>query len=236
MRNIAEFLRDAWRLSKPYFTRSDERRSAWLLLAAVIAMRLLLVGMEVVLSFWNNAFFTSLQEKDWDSFIGLLLTWKVTDSGCILPGFCGVATVYIVIAVYRIYLTQWLQIRWRRWMTRHFLDEWLADRAYYRISLIPPARRARGIGTENPDQRIAEDLRAFIGDGVAGVRGILFLGIDLLSNVVSLFSFIAILWSLSGPLDGAGRHHPGLHGVGGAALCRRSARWRRITSAGRWRC
>ena len=66
MHNIAEFLGDAWRLSKPYFTRSDERRIAWLLLSAVIAMRLLLVGMEVVLSFWNNAFFTSLQEKDWD--------------------------------------------------------------------------------------------------------------------------------------------------------------------------
>ncbi len=199
MRNIGEFLRDAWHLSRPYFTRSEERRSAWLLLAAVIAMRLLLVGMEVVLSFWNNAFFTSLQEKDWDSFISLLLTWKVTDSG-ILPGFCGVAIVYIVVAVYRIYLTQWLQIRWRRWMTRHFLDEWLADRAYYRISLIPPADAGREIGIENPDQRIAEDLRAFIGDGVAGVRGILFLGIDLLSNVVSLFSFIAILWTLSGPL------------------------------------
>ena len=59
-------------------------------------------------------------------------------------------------------------------MTRQFLDEWLADRAYYRISLIPPADEASGIGTENPDQRIAEDLRAFIGDSVAGVRGILF--------------------------------------------------------------
>ena len=209
MHNIAEFLGDAWRLSKPYFTRSEERRTAWLLLAAVIAMRLFLVGMEVVLSFWNNAFFTSLQEKDWDSFINLLLFWKITPSGMILPGFCGVAAVYIVIAVYRIYLTQWLQIRWRTWMTRQFLDEWLADRAYYRISLISPSDERSGIGTENPDQRIAEDLRAFIGDGVAGMRGVLFLGIDLLSNVVSLVSFITILWSLSGPLEVAGFSIPG---------------------------
>ena len=208
MRTIAEFLRDAWHLAKPYFSRSEERRSAWLLLGAIIAMRLVLVGIEVVLSFWNNAFFTSLQEKDWDSFIALLLTWKVTDGG-ILPGFCGVAAAYIVIAVYRIYLTQWLQIRWRRWMTRNFLDEWLADRAYYRISLIPPGNGGREAGIENPDQRIAEDLRAFIGDGVAGVRGILFLGIDLLSNVVSLVSFIAILWSLSGPLEVLGVSIPG---------------------------
>jgi putative ATP-binding cassette transporter len=200
MRSIAEFLGDAWRLAKPYFSRSEERRSAWLLLSAVVGMQMLLVAMSVVLNFWNNAFFTSLQEKDWDSFISLLLFWKVMPSGLIMPGFFGVAIVYIAVAVYRIYLTQWLQIRWRRWMTRHFLDSWLADRAYYRISLIALADRQHGIGIENPDQRIADDLRAFIGDGVVGVRGILSLGIDLLSNVVSLFSFIAILWTLSGPL------------------------------------
>ncbi len=201
MRNIGEFLGDAWRLAKPYFTRSEERRSAWLLLITVIALQMLLVGMSVVLNFWNNAFFTSLQEKDWQSFIDLLLFWKVTASGGILPGFCGVAAAYILIAVYRIYLTQWLQIRWRRWMTRTFLDDWLADRAYYRISLIAAGDERSGLGTENPDQRIAEDLRAFIGDSIAGMRGILSLGIDLLSNIVSLASFIAILWSLSGPMS-----------------------------------
>ncbi len=200
MRNIAEFLADSWRLAKPYFTRSEQRRSACLLLGSVVALQLLLVGMNVVLSFWGNAFFTSLQEKDWNSFIDLLLFWKRTPSGFILPGFCGVAAVYIVIAVYRIYLTQWLQIRWRRWMTRTFLDAWLGERAYYRISLIAPTDERSGMGTENPDQRVAEDLRAFIGDSVSGVRGILSLGIDLLSNVVTLVSFIAILWTLSGPL------------------------------------
>jgi putative ATP-binding cassette transporter len=209
MRNLTEFLGDAWRLAKPYYTHSDERWSARGLLATIIAMRLVMVGMEVVLSFWNNAFFNSLQDKDWDSFINLLLFWKVLPSGWVLPGFCGVAVAYIIIAVYRIYLTQWLQIRWRRWMTRHFLDAWLADRAYYRISLISPSDPREGIGIENPDQRIAEDLRSFIGDGVEGVRGILFLGIDLLSNVVSLVSFIAILWSLSGPIELFGLSIPG---------------------------
>ncbi len=200
MRSIAEFLGDAWRLAKPYFSRSEERRSAWLLLGAVVGMQLLLVGMSVVLNFWNNAFFNSLQDKDWNSFINLLLFWKVMPNGLVMPGFVGVATLYIAIAVYRIYLTQWLQIRWRRWMTRHFLDSWLADRAYYRISLIALADGQKSMGTENPDQRISDDLRGFIGDSVVGVRGILSLGIDLMSNVVSLFSFIAILWSLSGPL------------------------------------
>lgn len=209
MHNIREFLADAWHLAKPYFTRSEERRIAWLLLVAVVAMRLVLVAMEVVLSFWNNAFFNALQDKDWQSFIDLLLFYKRTASGGILPGFCGVAVAYILIAVYRIYLTQGLQIRWRRWMTREFVGAWLAHRAYYRISLLAPAAGEAASGIENPDQRIAEDLRDFIGDSIAGSRGILSLGIDLLSNIVSLMSFITILWTLSGPMTLFGLSIPG---------------------------
>jgi putative ATP-binding cassette transporter len=111
-----------------------------------------------------------------------------------MPGFVWIAIIYIVVAVYSTYLNQWLQIRWRRWLTGHFLDEWLADRAYYRISLTTD--RA-ALGTDNPDQRIAEDLREF-------VQSTLSLGIGLLSNIVSLFSFVGILWGLSGnyPLFG----------------------------------
>lgn len=209
MHNIREFLADAWRLARPYFTRSDERAVAWTLLVAIVAMRLVLVGMEVVLSFWNNAFFNALQDKDWQSFIDLLLFYKRTESGGLLPGFCGVAAAYILIAVYRIYLTQWLQIRWRRWMTHHFLGAWLAHRAYYRIGLLAASGEETASGIENPDQRIAEDLRDFIGDSIAGGRGILSLGIDLLSNVVSLVSFITILWTLSGPMTLLGIAIPG---------------------------
>ena len=65
--------------------------------------------------------------------------------------------IFILIAVYRLYLNQALQIRWRGWMTRQVLDRWLADRAYYRIALTDP-------GTDNPDQRIAEDIRQFVSD------------------------------------------------------------------------
>jgi putative ATP-binding cassette transporter len=207
MRSVAAFLKDAWHLAKPYYF-SEEKWFARGMLFAVVAMRLMLVGMSVVLNFWNNAFFTSLQEKDWTSFIHLLILYKKTPHG-FLPGFCEVAAVYIAIAVYRIYLVQWLQIRWRRWMTEKFISEWLSrDRPYYRIAL----KRAAGDGsiyTDNPDQRIAEDLRDFIGDGVVGTQGILFLGIDLLSNIVSLFSFITILWTLSGPFALFGVSIPG---------------------------
>ena len=116
-----------------------------------------------------------------------------------MPGFCEIAAVYILVAVYFTYLSQWLQIRWRRWLTVRFLDEWLADRAYYRISLT--ADRA-AIGTDNPDQRIAEDIRDFVDNTLT-------LGISLLANVVTLFSFLGILWSLSGTITLFGISIPG---------------------------
>ncbi len=197
MRGLGPFLKDAWRLSRPYYV-SEEKWSAWGLLVSIIALNLSLVGMSVLLSFWNREFYNSLQDKNWRAFIGLLFWYQQTESG-LMPGFVWIAVIYIVVAVYRTYLNQWLQIRWRRWLTRHFLDEWLADRAYYRISLTTD--RA-AIGTDNPDQRIAEDLRDFVDSTLS-------LGIGLLSNVVSLFSFVGILWGLSGDYPILGIPIPG---------------------------
>jgi putative ATP-binding cassette transporter len=197
MRGLLAFLKDVWRLSLPYF-RSEERWAARGLLAVIIGLNLSLVGMNVVLNFWNRAFYNSLQDKDWHSFIDLLFTWRGGDKG-FMPGFCGIAAVYIVVAVYSTYLNQWLQIRWRRWMTEKFLTQWLADKTYYKISLLPDAS---GIGTDNPDQRIAEDLRSFVNNTLG-------LGLDLLSNIVTLASFVAILWSLSGAFTLFGWNIPG---------------------------
>jgi putative ATP-binding cassette transporter len=197
MRALGPFLRSAWRLSLPYF-RSEEKWSARGMLLVIVAMNLTLVGMSVVLNFWNREFFNSLQDKDWNAFIQLLFWYRRTDSGW-MPGFCGIAVVYIVIAVYRTYLQQWLQIRWRRWLTTQYLDEWMSDRAYYRISL---TTEPDDVGTDNPDQRIAEDLRDFVDSTLS-------LGLSLLSNVVSLFSFLGILWSLSGAISVFGFDIPG---------------------------
>ncbi len=197
MRGLGPFLRSAWRLARPYFS-SEEKWSARVLLLAIIALNLTAVFLMVVLNYWNREFYNALQAKDWDAFIQLLFFYRRTDSG-LLPGFCGVATVYIIVAVYRTYLNQWLQIRWRRWLTRRFIDEWLADRAYYRISL---TTEGEAIGTDNPDQRIAEDLRDFVDSTLS-------LGVGLLSNVVSLFSFVGILWGLSGSVTLLGVTIPG---------------------------
>ena len=201
MRGLGPFLRDAWRLARPYFASSDERWSARALLAAIVALNLGLVAMTVTFNFWNRVFYNALQDKDWPGFVSLLLTWRNDESG-FMPGFTALAIIYIVVAVYRRYLIQWLEIRWRRWLTERYVDRWLADRAYYHISLTTPAGPGNAIETDNPDQRIADDIRLYVNQSLA-------LSLDLLSNVVTLFSFLTILWGLSGPLTVLGVAIPG---------------------------
>ncbi|MDE2333941.1 MAG: ABC transporter ATP-binding protein/permease [Rhodospirillales bacterium] len=194
MRGLANAFRETWRLSRPYFG-SEEKWFARVLLGIIIAANLLLVGINVWLNAWNQQFFNALQNKDWSAFIRLLFFYDTTKNGSFMPGFSELVVIYIVVAVARTYLRQWLQIRWRSWLTRKLMDEWLADRAYYRISLT-------GAATDNPDQRIADDLASFVGDTLA-------LGLDLLSNIVSLGSFLAILWVLSGAITVFGVTIPG---------------------------
>ncbi len=93
------------------------------------------------------------------------------------------AAIFIVIAVYQLYLNQWLQIRWRRWMTAHYLGEWLHQANHYRMQL-------QGDAADNPDQRMTDDVKLF-------VDRTLNIGVGLLSSIVTLASFVAILWGLS---------------------------------------
>lgn len=193
MGGLANAFREAWRLARPYFS-SEEKWFARILLGVIIAANLLLVGINVWLNAWNQQFFNALQSKDWHAFIRLLFLYD-NKGGVFMPGFSELVVVYIVIAVARTYLNQWLQIRWRIWLTHRLTDEWLSDRAYYRISLM-------GTDTDNPDQRIADDLASFVGNTLS-------LGLDLLSNIVSLASFLTILWTLSGALTVFGVTIPG---------------------------
>ena len=198
MEGLGQFLRDAWHLSKPYFRDSEERWSARLLLAAVVALSLILVGLTVLFNFWRAEFYNALEAKDWDAFINLILFWRWTEQGLTI-GFTPLAFLYIAIAIYEVYLNQWLQIRWRRWMTDVYLKAWLSDRAYYRIAMTPDAAQ---IGTDNPDQRIAEDIREFCDSTLT-------LTLGLLSRIVSLVSFLTILWGMSGALELFGISIPG---------------------------
>ena len=166
-------VRDAWRLAKPYWV-SEEKWSARGLLLAIVVLNLGNVYISVRLNEWNNAFYNALQKLDGSEFFRQLGI------------FCLLAAVFIVMAVYALYLSQMLQIRWRRWLTRRYLGAWLADRAYYQLEL----KRA----TDNPDQRISEDLNQF-------TSYVLTLSLGLLTSVVSLASFLVILWGVSGPAD-----------------------------------
>ena len=169
-----KFLRAFWQLAKPYWV-SEQRGKGLMLLAAVVGLTLGLVWINVELNYWNRAFYDAIQEKKIDDFYRLLGKFTV------------LAFAFIAAAVYRVYLQQMLQIEWRTWLNEHYLNDWLRDRAYYRLQLLDR-------GTDNPDQRIADDLRMF-------VDATLSLTLGLLSAVVTLLSFITILWTLSGALE-----------------------------------
>ncbi|MDI1263272.1 MAG: SbmA/BacA-like family transporter, partial [bacterium] len=170
MNSIRSTLATVWRIAIPYF-RSEDKWAGRALLAAVVSIELALVAIDVLLNQWSNRFYTGLQEKNWDVF--------VREIGY----FCVIAACFIALAVYQLYLNQWLQIRWRRWLTRHYLGEWMDGANHYRMQL-------QGDAADNPDQRIADDVRLF-------VERTLDIGLNLLNSVVTLFSFVIILWGLS---------------------------------------
>src|SRR6266850_548149 len=164
---------DAWRMIRPYWV-SEDRWPGLGLLLVVVSLTLGMVYLSVLLNRWNNDFFSALQEKNAAAFRRPLVQvgWLVG--------------AFIVLAVYQLYLNQMLEIRWRRWLTERYLRAWLTDRAYYRMQLVAGE-------TDNPDQRIAEDVQLLISHTLA-----LFIG--GLRAVVTLGTFVAILWGLSGRL------------------------------------
>jgi putative ATP-binding cassette transporter len=161
-----------WALSLPYF-QSEEKWRARGLLAACVGLNLGMVYMLVLLNDWNRVFYDALQNRNAEVFWHQLVV------------FCWLASCFIVVAVYRFYLTQLLEVRWRAWMTNDYLQRWLTHHAFYQLELSGPQ------GTDNPDQRIQEDVQQFTADTVG-------LSLGLLDASVTLLSFVGILWSLSG--------------------------------------
>jgi vitamin B12/bleomycin/antimicrobial peptide transport system ATP-binding/permease protein len=170
---MRQVLRDAWAMTFPFWF-SEEKWAARGLLFAVIVLNLAIVYINVLLNQWNNTFYDALQDKNYAVFLHQLIR------------FSWLAGLFIVFAVYQFYLNQMLQIRWRRWLTEHYLRGWLTDSAYYRMQLVAG-------DADNPDQRVADDVPQFI-------ASTLNLGIGGMRAVVTLISFVAILWGLSGTL------------------------------------
>lgn len=218
---LRHFLAQVRTLSLPYF-RSEERWKARAMLAAIVALNLGAVYLLVQINEWNRLFFDALQNKDAAAF------WTQ------LARFAVLAFIYITVAIYRFYLTQLLELRWRAWMTAQYAARWLSDHAFYRIEL---ARFTRAdtdrpddpaAQPDNPDQRIQEDINLFTTQTVG-------LSMGLLNASVTLLSFVGILWSLSGPfaftLGGTSWTIPGfmvwmalLYALAGSVLAHRIGR------------
>ncbi|THF67577.1 ABC transporter ATP-binding protein/permease [Pseudothauera nasutitermitis] len=163
----------AWRLARAYWV-SEERWPARGLLALVVVLDLLIVYRYTRISYWQKDFYDALTNYDVDAFYLGLLELLI------------IAMIGIVLDASRTYTAQYLEIRWRNWMTDVFLQRWFSGRAYYRFE--------RGNGADNPDQRIAEDLRLMASNTLE-------LGLGLLSNLTTLASFAVIVWGLSGTLS-----------------------------------
>ncbi|HEY0219272.1 MAG TPA: ABC transporter ATP-binding protein/permease [Afipia sp.] len=171
MTSLLSTLATVWRIAIPYF-RSEDKWGGRILLAAVVVIELATVAISVVLNQWRNRFYNALQEHDWDGFVREIIFFTV------------ICSILVAIAVYQLYLNQWLQIRWRKWMTENYLGKWLdAESAHYRMQL-------KGDQADNPDQRISDDVKLFI-DRTLGI------GLGLLNSIVTLVSFVVILWGLS---------------------------------------
>ncbi len=168
---IRDVLKTIARLAVPYF-KSEQKWFALGMLAIVIGLQLFGVWLDVRFNQWNNDFYSALQKKDWPTFAYQLFVV-----------FSWIAALSILSGVYQTYMSQWLRIRWREWMVGRYLGRWMSNARHYRMRLSENA-------ADNPDQRIAEDTQQF-------VDGTLSIGVAMLGQIVTLVSFIVILWNLS---------------------------------------
>ncbi|MBN8508327.1 MAG: ABC transporter ATP-binding protein/permease [Burkholderiales bacterium] len=169
------------RLAGSYF---DPRRDWRPLAAAALVLLLAIAGvrLNVLLSYWNNGFYDSVQALDAKAF------W-------FFMGLFGLlATLHVLRVLVAFYVAQAFEIRWRTWMNDRLTDDWLAGSAYYRARFVPNP-------TDNPDQRIQVDVGSF----VSSTRS---LAIGAVDAVVSLVTFTLILWNLSGPIAFGGIEVP----------------------------
>ena len=171
------FVRRVVKLSMPYF-RSEEKWKARGLFVAIVALNLGSVYMAVLFNDWYRIFYDALQKYDQPVF------WAQ------IGRFTYLAFIAIIIAVYRFYLTQLLEMYWRKWMTGHYLQRWLGGNAFYQMELARFSGTA-GAMPDNPDQRISEDVNSFTAQTIGLTMGVL-------NAVVTLASFVGILWGLSG--------------------------------------
>jgi putative ATP-binding cassette transporter len=167
------FLAQLWKLSAPYWW-SEDRWLARGLLALIIGLNIGSVYLLKLYNDWNGRFFNSLQDKNEQAFYDELKYFAI------------LVAIFIVNAMYRVWLRQLLSLRWRQWLTTRYSEFWLSGRTYYRMELT-------GNGADNPEQRIEQDIKNF-------TENTLVFSLTLLSEVMTLATFTVILWQLSGSI------------------------------------
>ena len=168
------FLKDVWALTRSYW-HSEEKKKAFFLLGVIVVLTLAVVYVVVLLNEWFNTFYEALQNYNTEIIFNELIH------------FSWLAALYIILMVYSFYLQQVLTLNWRRWLTKRYLEEWLKGKTYYRLQLF-------GTDTDNPDQRISEDVRLFVEMTIK-------FSIGILKAFCTFASFVVVLYRISGPLS-----------------------------------
>lgn len=175
-----------WGIAKGYF-KSTERRTAWALAIGLAVLVVMQIVIQVLLNLWNGQLFNAIDQRDTNQL------WRLIAVFCVLAGGS------LAVAALQIYTKMRLQLDWRTWITQRLLGEWLYRGRHYQL------RFTEG-DHDNPDQRIAENVRLVTEAAVDFASG-------LLTSTLLMASFATILWGLSGTLDlaigGTTLHIPG---------------------------
>lgn len=171
---LKESLKAFWHMLTPYWTSRDSRIS-WFLLVVIIALTAGAIYIATAINTWYKAFWDTIQQYDVDAF------------GHQIMIFCVLATFHVLVSVYKSYLCSRLAINWRRWLTGKIMNEWLSRSTYYKVQLTQKQ-------TDNPDQRIADDLNLFVTSTIS-----LFLATA--TDIAMMVTFSVVLWNLSEAVD-----------------------------------
>ena len=199
LRLLTPWGRQFWRITGDYFIGSHSTR-VWVMLGVLLLSVVVTVRLTVLFSYQANDLNSSIQTAVQGMATG---NKAVKESGVhgfwmSILIFSIMAGLYIARAIFDIYLMQRFIVAWRVWLTDRLTGDWLEGRAYYRSRFIDNT-------IDNPDQRIQQDidvLTAGVGSTPNvpsnGTNSVLLFG--AVQSVLSVFSFTAILWNLSGTL------------------------------------
>ena len=168
---FSEVIKRIWKMAAPYWTKSDEKWGSLALLLVNIGVMVLGVQVGVRYTIWYRDWTNAFTNRDAQLWAQNIWVFLLIGASMIFTG------------QFNLYISQWISVRWRRWMTALYMKYWLDGSNHYRMQLT-------GNETDNPDQRIAEDIKSFI-DFTWQFT------FSFVNNLLSLFTYLFMLWQLS---------------------------------------